>query len=86
MKGNLPHNTKPIGYERISKDGYVEVKVKMRPSSPYCNDNFIPKHRLLWEAENGPVPKGHKLILRMEIRLISRWITCCSSLMLRWHG
>ena len=62
MKGNLPHNTKPIGYERISKDGYVEVKVKMRPSSPYCNDNFIPKHRLLWEAENGPVPKGHKLI------------------------
>lgn len=86
MKGHLPHNTKPIGYERINKDGYVEVKVKMRPSSPYCNDNFIPKHRLLWEAENGPVPKGHKLILRMEIRLISRWITCCSSLMLRWHG
>lgn len=39
-----------------------ELKVKMRPSSPYCNDNFIPKHRLLWEAENGPVPKGHKLI------------------------
>lgn len=62
MKGHLPHNTKPIGYERINKDGYVEVKVKMRPSSPYCNDNFIPKHRLLWEAENGPVPKGHKLI------------------------
>lgn len=61
-KGHLPHNTKPIGYERINKDGYVEVKVKMRPSSPYCNDNFIPKHRLLWETENGPVPKGHKLI------------------------
>ena len=61
-KGNLPHNTKPIGYERISKDGYIEVKVKVRPSSPLCNDNFVPKHRLLWEAANGPIPKGHKLI------------------------
>ena len=61
-KGHLPHNTKPIGYERINKDGYVEVKVKMRPSSPLCNDNFAPKHRLIWEAVNGPIPKGHKLI------------------------
>ena len=61
-KGHLPHNTKPIGYERINKNGYVEVKVKMRPSSPLCNDNFAPKHRLIWEAANGPVPKGHKLI------------------------
>ena len=23
--GHLPHNTKPIGYERISKDGYIDV-------------------------------------------------------------
>lgn len=43
-------------------NGYVEVKVKMRPSSPLCNDNFTPKHRLIWEAVNGPIPKGHKLI------------------------
>ena len=30
-KGNLPATTKPVGYERINRDGYVEVKVKMRP-------------------------------------------------------
>ena len=60
-KGNLPHNTRPVGYERITKDGYIEVKVKMRPSHPNCNDNFIAKHRLVWEAENGPIPKGYKL-------------------------
>lgn len=56
--GNLPHNTKPIGYERLSRDGYIEVKVKMRPSNPKCNDNFVPKHKLVWEAANGPVPEG----------------------------
>lgn len=55
--GNLPHNTKPIGYERLSKSGYIEVKVKMRPSNPKCNDNFVPKHKLVWEAANGPVPE-----------------------------
>lgn len=56
--GNLPHNTKPIGYERLSRDGYIEVKVKMRPSNPKCNDNFVLKQRLVWEAANGPVPEG----------------------------
>lgn len=55
--GNLPHNTKPIGYERLSREGYIEVKVKMRPSNQRCNDNFVPKHKLVWEAANGPVPE-----------------------------
>ena len=60
--GSLPHNTKPIGYERLSKSGYIEVKVKMRPTAlpdgKRCNDNFVPKHKLVWEAANGPVPDG----------------------------
>ena len=59
--GHLPHNTKPIGYERISKDGYIEVKVRMRPSSPLCNDNFVAKHRLIWEEAHGPIPEGCKV-------------------------
>lgn len=61
-KGNLPHNTKPVGYERITKDGYIEVKVKMRPSNPKCNDNFVLKHRLVWEEAYGPIPEGHNVI------------------------
>lgn len=60
-KGNLPHNTKPVGYERITKDGYVEVKIKMRPTHPSCNDNFKAKHHIVWEEANGPIPKGYKL-------------------------
>ena len=61
-KGNLPHNTKPIGYERISRDGYVEVKIAMRPGDVPDGHNFVSKHRLVWEAANGPIPKGHKVI------------------------
>lgn len=61
-EGNLPHNTKPIGYERITKDGYIEVKIKMRPTKPNSNDNFKMKQHIVWEEKNGPVPKGYKLI------------------------
>ncbi len=63
-KGNLPATTKPIGYERISKDGYVEVKVKMRPSRPDCNDNFVAKHRLIWEQAYGPIPPDCVVIFK----------------------
>lgn len=63
-KGNLPYDTKPIGYERINKDGYIEVKIKMRPSSPDCNDNFKAKHILVWEQANGKVPAGHNVIFK----------------------
>lgn len=61
-KGNLPHNTKPIGYERVSKDGYIEVKIAMRRSDTGDKNNFVPKHRLIWEKANGPIPKGCNII------------------------
>lgn len=61
-KGNLPHNTKPIGYERKTRDGYIEVKIKMRPSGPNKNDNFVPKQRLVYEEHYGPVPEGHIIV------------------------
>ena len=57
-KGNLPHNTKPIGHERVSDDGFTYVKVKMRPSRSDCNDNFVAKQRLIYEKHFGPVPDG----------------------------
>ena len=64
-KGNMPHNAldKPIGYERVnSKDGYVWVKVAERPSRQDCNDNFRPKHHLVWEEANGPVPPSTMIV------------------------
>ena len=63
-KGNLPPSTKPIGWERINPDGYTEVKIRMRPSRSTCNDNFVLKHRLIWEQANGPIPEGCIVIFK----------------------
>ena len=57
-QSGLPHNTKPIGYERINADGYIEVKVRMRPDRVNHKRNFVAKHILVWEEHNGPVPEG----------------------------
>ena len=57
-KGQDPHNAKPIGYERITADGYVEVKVRHLKNGDGKNKNFELKHRLMYEAEIGPIPEG----------------------------
>ena len=54
-KDNKPHNYKPVGSERITKDGYVEIKI----ADP---KTWKGKHILIWEAANGTVPKGHVII------------------------
>lgn len=51
--GNMPHNALPVGSERTSADGYVEVKVAERPSGRVAHDNWVPKQRLAWERANG---------------------------------
>lgn len=52
-KGNLPHNTNYNGHERITKDGYVEIRIK--------KGTYKLKHLYLWEQVNGKLPKGHCL-------------------------
>lgn len=54
-KGQVPQNHRPVGSERIDRDGYVLVKV----AEP---NKWRPKHRVLWEKVNGPIPKKHRLI------------------------
>lgn len=54
-KGNKPWNYKPIGTERISAYGYLEVKI----ADP---KTWRAKHVLAWESKNGPVPKGHVVV------------------------
>lgn len=45
----------PVGSERVNSDGYVDIKI----SDP---NKWKGKHILIWEKENGPVPKGHCVI------------------------
>lgn len=58
-KGLMPHNTAPVGSERVTADGYIEVKVAERPRGRSAHDNWVPKARLVWEQANGrKVPDG----------------------------
>lgn len=57
-KGQSPPNTKYLGHERVSKDGYVEICIdQVNPHTGYKH-RYVQKHRYLWERENGPVPSG----------------------------
>ncbi len=68
-KGRQPHNTKPIGSERLN-DGYLQRKMT---NTGYPPKDWVPVHRLLWEQHNGPIPNGEVLIFsngdRTDIRL-----------------
>lgn len=55
-KGNLPHNIKFDGHERINVDGYVEVRVSQ--------GKYRLKHRIVWEAVNGIVPKEMCIVFK----------------------
>lgn len=49
---------KPVGTERISKDGYRERKV--HDGLP-MQSRWRAVHLIEWEKVNGPLPKGHAL-------------------------
>lgn len=49
---------KPIGTERVSKDGYLERKV--HDGLP-LQSRWRAVHLIRWEEANGPVPQGHAL-------------------------
>lgn len=51
-KGSIPFNYRPMGSERITTDGYVEVKTREGLRS------WDMKHRVVWEAANGKLAPG----------------------------
>lgn len=62
-KGHKSANADEIGTEKIKYSkgdeiGYLYVKI----CDGKGQKNWMPKHRLIYEKENGPIPKGHKVI------------------------
>lgn len=51
-KGQTPKNHRPVGSERITKDGYIQIKIA-EPS------DWQLKHIVVWENHNGKVPDNH---------------------------
>lgn len=68
-KGQTPKNTKPIGAERITKDGFIEIKIRERNPYTGCETRFKHKHVHLWEQLHGPVPEGFCVFFRDSNKL-----------------
>jgi len=86
-KDSKPHNTKPIGSERIA-DGYLQVKIS---ETGYTPKDWRAKHIVEWEKLNGSLPRGHilrfidgdktniaidnlLLVTRSENAVMNRWL------------
>ncbi|MFT8352176.1 HNH endonuclease signature motif containing protein [Clostridium saccharoperbutylacetonicum] len=54
-KGQIPINWRPVGSERVTIDGYTEIKI----SEP---NKWRLKQQIIWEKENGKIPKGYVVI------------------------
>lgn len=60
-KGQRPHNQQPLGAERLTKEGYLQRKVR---ETGYPPRDWVEVHRLLWEYHNGPIPEGYVIRFR----------------------
>lgn len=54
-KGDVPQNYRPVGSERITKDGYIEIKI----ADP---NKWETKNRIVYREHYGEIPPGHKVI------------------------
>jgi hypothetical protein len=60
--GREPHNTKPIGSYRLTKDGTLQRKVSNDRGSNSRRWRGV--HELVWVEANGPVPAGHIVVFK----------------------
>lgn len=77
---------KPIGSERLSKNGYLERKI--HDGLP-LQSRWRAVHIVEWEAVNGPLPKGHALKCLDGDRLNtnpSNWIAIPRGVLPRLNG
>lgn len=59
--GSRPHTWHPVGYERITADGYRERKMT---DTGNTRRDFVAVHVLLWREHVGEVPEGHAVVFR----------------------
>ena len=79
--GQIPYNSKPIGYERICPvDKILFIKVSERGP-------MVSKSRYIWEQNNGPIPKGSVVSFkdgnRLNCDIDNLFLTTQEDIMLR---
>lgn len=60
-KGNIPKNVKPLFSERITKDGYIEIKVF---ENNHPKSNYVLKHRWEWQKHNPQIKSNEVIIFK----------------------
>lgn len=66
--GHAPHNTKPVGSYRISRDGSLQRKVGNDKGSN--SKRWRGVHELVWIERNGPVPTKHIVVFKPGMKTI----------------
>lgn len=61
VNGRAAELLKPIGAERVTKDGILQRKV--REDGP-PQHRWKSVHSIMWEERNGPIPAGHVVVFR----------------------
>jgi hypothetical protein len=61
-KGMRPHTWVPVGTYRIVTDGILEQKTNDKPGPNFVR--WEPVHRLVWQRDVGPIPRGHVVVFR----------------------
>lgn len=59
--GHKPANWKPIGSERVSKEGYLQRKVT---DTGYPPCDWVAVHHLVWRAAGREIPPQHHLTFK----------------------
>ena len=59
--GQKPHTWRPIGTERLTKEGYLERKVM---DTCVTKNDYKPVHHIVWEEAGREIPPGHVLAFK----------------------
>lgn len=59
QKGSKPQTWKPVGTEKINKDGVLVRKISDTGAKL---EDWQPVHKLVWEQHNGPTPADHIVV------------------------
>lgn len=60
-KGSKPGNWKPIGSERLSKEGYLQRKLT---DTGYPPRDWVPVHHIVWREAGREIPEGFRLTFK----------------------